>query len=186
MISITNNIGTSEGYRFSYYSAATLTSPWGAAFGTTTKMSGIGIAGVGLNYYFGYDTNDSYGSALTKVVFPYGGYIRWAYGDGAYSGSRTQKEVANRYVSNDGSTETGTYAFTVYNHDSNNTMRQTVILNDAGPAGQKVWGFNTSGFAIGLLAQYQGIDRITGNYLQIVSDDAAEYVFVNIRRTEPL
>ena len=73
LTSITTQIGTSEGYSFSFDSAVTLTSPWGAAFGTTTKMSGIAISGVGLNYYFGDDTNDSYGSTLTKVVFPYGG-----------------------------------------------------------------------------------------------------------------
>ena len=68
------------------------------------------------------------------------------------------------------------YAFT-NRHDSINTMRQTVILTDAGPAGKKVWGFNTSGFAIGLLAQYQGIDRIAGNYLQIVSPTWASAPF---------
>ena len=52
LTSITNNISTSEGYQFSYYGSATLTSPWGTASGTATKMSAVTINGVALSYYF--------------------------------------------------------------------------------------------------------------------------------------
>ena len=68
LTSITNGIGTSEGYNFYYYSAATLTSPWGAPFGTATKMSSIAIAGVNLSYYLGYAMLDLAFEALATLV----------------------------------------------------------------------------------------------------------------------
>jgi hypothetical protein len=52
LTSITNSIQTSEGYSFSYSGLVGLTSPWGAAFGTTTKLTGITISGVNLSYTF--------------------------------------------------------------------------------------------------------------------------------------
>ena len=42
LTSITNNIQTSEGCSFTYNSGVTLTSPWGANFGTTTQLATIG------------------------------------------------------------------------------------------------------------------------------------------------
>ena len=68
------------------------------------------INGVGLAYYIGYNPAESNGSALTKAVFPYGGYIRWKYADGVYSGSGvTQKEVILRFTFVNGSTESAAY-----------------------------------------------------------------------------
>ena len=169
--SITNNIQTSEGYSFTYNNGVALTSPWGSAFGATTQLAGITIAGISLGYTLSYDASDSYGSALTKVQFPYGGYVRWQYGDGSYSGGRVQKEVMNRYTW-DGVTLSAAYAFnssgTAIVHDSNNTMRQTVTLNDAGGVGRKIWNFNTSGAFIGLLSLYKGGEQ-SGTVLQQVA-----------------
>jgi len=162
LTSITNSISTAEGYTFTYGGTVALTSPWGASFGNTTKLTGMTISGVGSGYSFEYDPLDSYGSAITKVKFPYGGWLRWAYADGTYSASRVQKEVANRYLSKDGSTETAAYAFTATHDASPGTMRQTVTFNDPGGIGQKVWTFNTSGTTIGLISQYKGNDRSSG------------------------
>jgi YD repeat-containing protein len=175
---ITNNIQTAEGYNFGYTYGATLTSPWGASFGSTTQLSSVTIPLGGtssLSYSLTYDSTGS--SSLAKVVFPYGGYLSWDYTDGTYSGSRKQREVWKRYLAMDGVTPL-TYTFggppsspTTPTHDSNNTMRQAVSLNDADTIGQKLWTFALYGIstrAVGLLTQYQGKNQSTGAILQQV------------------
>ena len=130
-------------------------------------MATISITGVGLSYSLAYDTN---GPALNRVAFPYGGYIGWQYADGSYSGSRTQREVAMRYLSKDGSTSTS-YVFTATHDASLNTMRQYVTLDDPGTVGQKYWSFNLPGSSFpGLIASYEGRDKtVTPTALQQVS-----------------
>ena len=130
-------------------------------------MATISITGVGLSYSLAYDTN---GSALNRVTFPYGGSIGWAYADGNYSGSRTQREVAVRSLSKDGSTITY-YNFAATHDASLNTMRQYVTLDDPGGVGQKYWSFNlpSSSFP-GLIASYEGRDKsVSPTALQQVS-----------------
>jgi RHS repeat-associated protein len=155
---ITNNISTSEGYSFAYSGSVALTSPWGTAFGNTTELTGITISGVGLGYTLSYESTGS--GALNKVVFPYGGYIRWNYADGLYSASRKQREISQRYTSADGTLahETAAYQFTPV-LDSTSTMRQYVYLADATGLSRKVWSFNTPGSTLsGLVATYAGDD----------------------------
>ena len=142
---ITNLIGTSEGYSFDYYPNVALTSPWGAGFGVTSMMKTVTIAGVGLNYLLTYDSNDGYGSALTKVKFPYGGYLRWAYADGTYQGGRSQREVLNRYLSTNGTSELLPYGFSAQHDSALNTIRSQVTLNDASTVGRKNWTFQLLG-----------------------------------------
>ena len=100
---ITNTIGTPEGYTFSYSGNVSLTSPWGLGSGSTTTLTNVSISlpGGGLQYALTYDAS----AALTKVQFPYGGYLRWEYADSIYTQNtrfREQREVANRYLSADG------------------------------------------------------------------------------------
>ena len=52
-----------------------------------------------MNYGFAHDS----AGQLTKVIFPYGGYLKWDYSAWNYSGSRKQMEVSTRYLSKDGS-----------------------------------------------------------------------------------
>ena len=66
-------------------------------------------AGTNLSTSFTYDAAGS--GELSKVTFPYHGYIRWTYANFQYTApsdpnnstlGRTQREVSTRYQSSDG------------------------------------------------------------------------------------
>ena len=122
LLTITNNIGTSENYNFAYTGNYTLNSPFNQQpFGTTvTLLQSSTVTGIPLTTYFTYDTTSPYTSCsgpgtgtsgagqLTQVTTPYCGHLRWMYTTGnTLSGSRVYNEVANRYLSmSSGATET--------------------------------------------------------------------------------
>lgn len=50
-----------------------------------------------LSWALVYDAGGS--GELTQAHTPFGGYLRWTYANYTYPGSRTQREIQNRYVS---------------------------------------------------------------------------------------
>ncbi len=150
---ISNNISTSEGYTFGYSGPSALTSPYGGSFGTTTVLSSVTISGVSLGYGF---THDGAGN-LTKVTFPYGGYVRWGYGSWTYSGSRSEQEITSRWISKDGVNETAAYNFTHGSEQNNGSLavHGQTVLADASGNGGRTWTFAPSGATAGLLTQLE-------------------------------
>jgi hypothetical protein len=103
LLQITNNIGTSEGYTVTTTGLRSLLSPFdGANLDSTYFLQNITVAGLGLTYQF--RTNDS--GQLTRVTFPYGGYLQWDYANFQYANQRYQTEVSRRYLSKDGQSQT--------------------------------------------------------------------------------
>ena len=75
---ITNSIGTSEKYSFTYTSG-TLVSAFDHAtgFGTFNYLQTATATGIPLTTTFAYDSQGS--GELTQVTTPYGGHLRWTY-----------------------------------------------------------------------------------------------------------
>ncbi len=143
LTSITNSVGTAEGYTFSYSNNA-LTSPWGGTFGYSGILNSVTVSGVGLSYQF---VTGSTGE-LTNVVFPYGGGIGWAYQDATYPGSRKLREVYWRSL-NMGGTRPQRY-FGFARDGAPNPVHSWAAVDDNTGNGEKVYWFSTSGSTIGL------------------------------------
>ncbi len=157
---ITNYIGTSENYSFSYTEGYSLKDPFAnASFGTVTLLqssSAISVPTVPLTTYFTYDTTASTASCtssgtgtsgagqLTQVTTPYCGHIRWTYTTAnTLSGSRTYNEVQNRYLSmSSGAAETEISLARA--NDTANTVHSSATLNDSPSNAEKIWTFQTS------------------------------------------
>ena len=153
---IINYVGTSEAYTFSY-SSSSLTSPIsGASFGTAALLTTVTTSGINTTNQFTYGSNNS--GELTKAVLPFGGYLAWDYENVAYSSGVTYREVAHRYLSKDGSSNTTTYPFS-HENAPGQYVRQYTILDDPSGVGEKCWAFGQSGVAMGLLTTYQGRSR---------------------------
>ncbi len=112
MTLIRNTLGTSENFSFTYAESATLEPPFGTdpnwAGQTTTHLVSLAPSfesPIGIPYAFTYDTAGA--AELLQVTFPYGGHLRWTYGNDAYSGSRDLRAVTGRYLAADsaGATE---------------------------------------------------------------------------------
>ena len=92
---ISNTIGTSENYTFSYSENQPLNSPFSppTGYGNWTFLSSV-KNGVPLTTSFTYDSTGT--GELDAVTFPYQGQIGWTYGSFNYSGTRTYREVQGR------------------------------------------------------------------------------------------
>ena len=140
LTSIRNIIGSSENYDLSYLTAQNLNSPFppGTGFGTTTLLQGVSVhnyINFNLSHTMLYDASGS--GELTQVNLPYGASLRWAYQSFTFNGTRTLREVANRYLTKAaGATETN-YAFAHDPGDSGRTIHALTTLNDPGGVGQK-------------------------------------------------
>jgi len=157
---INNVLGNgSENYTLGYFENATLASPFSApvSFGTTTMLQSIAVTNLGLSTSFTYDTTTNSGE-LTSMTTPYGGKIRWAYVPFTYSGTRTLREVGNRYLTTtSGGTETAAYVFTRPTGDSSLSLHSGLTIDDPSGIGEKAWTFATTGTAalLGTVTQYQ-------------------------------
>jgi len=99
---IANSIGTAESYHFTY-ATGSLAPPFGydAAWNgvTTSRLTSISTPGIS-SYQFTYDAANA--GELTKLTFPWGGYLQWDYVSQAYAGpngNRYLREVGTRYLS---------------------------------------------------------------------------------------
>ena len=172
---ITNYISTAESYQF-YYSSSPVpvNPPFGATdstySGVTMKqLTRIAIPGIG-SYSFTYDlSSGASANELAQVTLPWGGHFRWTYSTVNYAGSRSLREVANRYLAADsGGVTEWTYPFT--HSDSGTTIalvHADTTLADPSGVGSKTWSFSTSGSAwqMGLAAQFLQKTSVGGTVL---------------------
>ncbi len=161
MTQINNVIGNaSESYTLGYLENQSLSSPFSppVAFGTTTLLQSLAVTSLGYGSSFQYDSSGS--GELASVTFPYGGKIRWAYRPFTYVGSRTLREVQNRYITmTSGGTESAAYALTRNDAaDASLTVHSGVTLDDPSGIGEKAWTFSTSTstpWQLGLTTRYE-------------------------------
>lgn len=138
---ITNTFGSGERYDFGYLCNQAFKSPFAAtSYGTATLLQTVTSPLTSLTQTFQYDAGTS--GELTKVTLPYGGYFRWAYQNFTFNGSRTQREVATRYLSKSGSGET-TYTINRDAGDVNLTVHSSASLLDPSGVSEKKFFFST-------------------------------------------
>jgi hypothetical protein len=145
-------------FGLTYLSNQPLNSPFSPAtsFGTTTLLQTVtGLYGFG--HSLQYDSGGS--GELTQVTVPMGGKLRWTYRPFTYVGSRTQREVQNRYLTSTvGGVESPAYVFTRNDAaDASLSLHSGVTLDDPSGIGQKAWTFATSGAAwqLGLATRFE-------------------------------
>jgi len=141
---ITNSIGTAENYTFNYLTSQTLIAPFtpSVGYGTTTLLNYLQQTGTPLQTQFAYNSNSS--GELTSVTFPYKAILSWAYQPFTYVGSRTQREILNRYlIMSQGNTQ---FTYGMSNHDGadvNRNVHSYFLLDDPDGQSEKVWNFQT-------------------------------------------
>ncbi|MGJ5820991.1 RHS repeat domain-containing protein, partial [Paludibaculum fermentans] len=93
---INNNVGLGEEYALSYSTSQALKSPFtpNAQFATVDLLTGVNITNLGVPHLFEYGTNQA--GELTKVTFPYGGVVEWAYTNFLFGNGKTFREVNSR------------------------------------------------------------------------------------------
>jgi YD repeat-containing protein len=109
--------------------------------------------GINTTNQFTYSSNNS--GELTQAILPYGGYLSWAYTNVTYSNSSgtTYREVANRYLSKDGTSNTANYAFSHEASPGPNVRQYTIITDPSGAT--REWTFGQSGVTMGLVTTTQ-------------------------------
>jgi len=156
LTSITNSVGTSEAFSFSYTVPQTLQSPFSPqqTFGSAQMLQIVTRTGVNLSHTFEYGTNGA--GEMSKATLPFGGELRWTHADFAYTGGRTYREVISRQlVKQSGATPT-TYAITRPAGDSAHYVHSQAVIDDPGGQGQRAWNFTTvAGFNIGLVSSFE-------------------------------
>ena len=169
LTTITNGIGTPENYSLTYTASSALISPFSSQnFGTFVFLQSVEVNGPNLTTSFAYNqvTGGSTGE-LTQMTTPYLGHLRWAYTQYTLSGSRTFREVQNRYLlmcsssmaaycSANGGVETQ-HVLVRYGGDGSNNVHYWAWLVDIAAPAAKVWYFqtDTTQFNGGLQTIYQ-------------------------------
>ena len=152
---ITNSIGTSENYSFTYLSNYTLTSPFnGQSYGTVTLLQSSERTGIPATTYFTYDTSSPTAACatsgtgtsgpgeLTQLTAPYCAHIRWTYTDAYSLSGTTYNEVQDRYLSTaSGASET--LIQLVRTDDSGYQVHSSATLDDSPANAEKYWTFQT-------------------------------------------
>ena len=160
---ISNSIGSGETYTLSFLTGQTLISPFASPPPSTTTAFLSSLAVIAGTYTFVHNGSGE----LTKITLPYGGYLAYDYGTTTYSSGLSYREVTNRYLSKDGSTQT-TYPIT-HEPTPGPDVHSYTILDDPGGVGEKYWAFSTSGTYEGLVTQYQG-RQLPGPVAKIQND----------------
>jgi YD repeat-containing protein len=149
---ITNTIGTSEAYTFSYLENQALYSPFSPpiAFGNTAYLQSAGINGLGISHNFQYSS----AGEMTQVTTPMGGILQWQYRTYGYANGLNYREVQTRQMKPSASGTQYTWNLTT---DTNPNVHGSTTVADVGAGTQKVWSFTTTAgppFA-GLAATYE-------------------------------
>jgi RHS repeat-associated protein len=147
-------------YNFTIASSQPLNDPFAhSPYGTTSllqslKQSGTG-APTGMTTSFAYDTSGS--GEMTQMTTPYGGHIRWGYGNFTYNGTRTLREVsAGRFLAmSAGATELQYSPW--YSGNTSLTFHDYGGVDDADGVSEKSWNFqsNTSLPGYGLASYFE-------------------------------
>ena len=152
LTSVTNSVNTAEAYTLNY-NPVTLQAPFSpyTSYGSTEMLSSVVTTGLGQQYSFSYDSDNS--GALAYAYLPYGGYLRWVYNNVTYNTGATFRQVQTRYLSKDGVTSTS-YPFS---HESTTlNLHSFTTIDDPGGVGEKYWAFSLSGANTSMVTQYQG------------------------------
>ncbi len=163
---IRNYIATGENFTFTYAENATLEPAFGSdanwAGQTTTHLASLApISSTGAvlvtPYMFTYDTAGA--AELLQVTFPYGGHLRWSYGNDAYVGSRKLRAVTGRYLAADSAGATEWSYGISRDNASSQTIHGTMTLTDASGVGTKTWNFIQPGgsapaWQVGLVSSF--------------------------------
>jgi YD repeat-containing protein len=154
---ITNHIGTAETYTFSYLSNQSLSSPFSppVSYPATTLLQSLANAAQ-LTHSFEYTGGSG---EMSKVTFPFGGSIRWAYRSFTFTGSKTVREVQYRYLKKSTTATETTYTLTRDDaNNPNNPVNAYTCVADPSGIGQKCWFFNTtpSSWMMGLNTRFEG------------------------------
>ena len=137
---ITNSIGTAETYTFNYLASQPLYSPFNSqAFGNVTLMQCVSNS---IPHTHAFEYGGNFGE-LTKVTFPYGGDLRWAYRAYTYFGGQMLREVQYRYLSKSVGAALSTYTFV--REDSGGAHHLWAVVQNPGGTGEKAWWFNSAG-----------------------------------------
>jgi hypothetical protein len=184
-IEFDSGLGKNESYRLAY-AAEDLASPFtgGGSFGPTMLLTSL--TREGLNDIHGFEYNNDSGE-LTKVNLPRGGYLRWAYRNFTYSGTRVLREVQYRYLkpAAEGSAE---LTYTIQRlADSGLTVHSQAALLDPSNTAKRVWEFETSTLAadawkIGLVTQERSV-KVQGSTNTILR--AVDYTWVRDGDSRP-
>jgi len=141
---IVNNIGSGENFTFTYVGDTALWSPFSpqVAQGSTTLLTGFMKDSLSIGHAFEYNSMNA--GELSRVIFPYGGDLRWEYRAFTYSNGHTLREVQYRKMTASSGGTPVTY--TVARDDAGDAGRLThawATLDDAGGAARKKWFFDT-------------------------------------------
>jgi RHS repeat-associated protein len=162
LLRIRNLISSGENFDPSFLANQSLSSPFdGTSFPVTSFLSSLAV----INGTYNLTYNGS--GELTRVTLPYGGYLGYDYSTTTYLNGLSYRDVAYRYLSKDGSTQTS-YPFS-HEPTPGQNVHQYTILDDPGGVGEKYWAFSTSGFTEGLVTQYQG-RQLPGPVTKIQND----------------
>jgi hypothetical protein len=149
---ITNTIGTSEAYTFSYLANQALYSPFSPpiAFGNTAFLQSVAVNGLGISHNFQYSS----AGEMTQVTTPMGGILQWQYRTYGYANGLNYREVQTRQMKPSASGTLYTWNLTT---DTNPNVHGSTTVADVGAGTQKLWTFQTTSgppFA-GLAATYE-------------------------------
>lgn len=91
---------------------------------------------------------------MLQATLPYGGHIRWQYGNQTYT-TDTVRPVVNRYLLWDNTIGERTFTIAM-TADSTGSQTGSTLLTDVQANAAKIWTFNTaSGMTQGLVSTYQ-------------------------------
>jgi YD repeat-containing protein len=178
LASISGTLGTFTPH---YLLNSPLSPPFGTdpayAGATTSLLSSLAVPGGSQPYSFTYDSASA--AELLKVSFPYGGFLSWNYGTFQYTGTRSMREVAGRYLDyaiND-TAESSKLSYTISRDDSANpnpVVHANMTVVDSSGVGAKTWSFFTanspgissSPWEVGLLSSFVQQSAVGGTVLQ--------------------
>jgi RHS repeat-associated protein len=134
LLSVMSHTATAEG-AFLSYTTQNLYDPFtNTSFGTASMLTTLSSSGVNRPQAFVYDG----AGEMTQVSYVFGGSLRWDYISNTYMGTRTQREVYNRYLRQSaGAAETG-HSFSWHSDDPTRPTHAYTLLMD-GAGNQKAW-----------------------------------------------
>jgi len=154
LASITSNVGTDEGFAFTY-AVSTQQSPFSpyTTYPSVSRLTDIahGASSQFRHYGLTYDSDNS--GDLTQVNLPTGGGLAWTYRNVTYTGSITYRELATRSLSSDLVTW-ATYSLAHETTPAN--LHQFTTVSDPSGTSQKYWAFSLTGANTGIVTQFQG------------------------------
>ncbi|MEZ5355296.1 MAG: hypothetical protein R2762_21895 [Bryobacteraceae bacterium] len=151
---ISSELTDGENYTFTY-GAVTLKDPFTAtSYGSARMLTDITKNGVNLKHTFAYGSNGA--GELTRVTYPYLGYIDWAYRNFTYTGSRMLREVNQRWFVKVPGAAADLFQFSYDDSgDAGRSIHLWTKLTMTAATAERKWTFetNTASAYVGLATQ---------------------------------